>query len=135
MPASRLSALDASFLEVESPAAHMHVGWVARFAGRMGRRAPGVDELREHIADRLAAAPRYRQRLVPVPLGVHDPMWSDDPDFRIERHVLDAASADVGLVADTVMSEPLARDRPLWEMWVVDGPDGDGFTLVGKAHH
>ena len=135
MPASRLSALDASFLEVESPAAHMHVGWVARFAGRVGRRAPTIDELREHIADRLAAAPRYRQRLVPVPLGVHDPMWSDDPDFRIERHVLGAASSDVGVVADAVMSEPLARDRPLWEMWVVDDPKGSGFALVGKAHH
>jgi hypothetical protein len=58
MPASRLSAFDASFLEVESPAAHMHVGWVARFAGRAGRRAPNVDALREHIADRLTAAPR-----------------------------------------------------------------------------
>ena len=135
MPASRLSALDTSFLEVESPAAHIHVGWVARFAGRVGRRAPSVDELRDHIADRLAAAPRYRQRLVPVPLGVHDPMWSDDPDFRIERHVLGAASSDVGEVADAVMSEPLARDRPLWEMWVVDDPEGGGFALVGKAHH
>jgi diacylglycerol O-acyltransferase / wax synthase len=134
VPASRLSALDASFLEVESPAAHMHVGWVARFAGRPGRRPPNIDALREHIADRLAAAPRYRQRLVPVPLGVHDPMWSDDPDFRIERHVLGAASSDVGVVADAVMSRPLARDRPLWEMWVVDDSEG-GFALVGKAHH
>jgi diacylglycerol O-acyltransferase len=135
VPASRLSALDASFLEVENPAAHMHVGWVARFAGRAGRRAPDVDELREHIADRLAAAPRYRQRLVPVPLGVHDPMWADDPDFRIDRHVLGASSSDVGVVADAVMSEPLARDRPLWEMWLVDDPEGGGFVLVGKAHH
>jgi diacylglycerol O-acyltransferase / wax synthase len=134
MPASRLSALDASFLEVESAAAHMHVGWVARFAGHAGRRVPDVDAVREHIADRLAAAPRYRQRLVPVPLGVHDPMWSDDPDFRIERHVLGAASSDVGVVADAVMSRPLARDRPLWEMWVVDDAEG-GFALVGKAHH
>jgi diacylglycerol O-acyltransferase / wax synthase len=135
VPTSRLSALDASFLQVESPAAHMHVGWVARFAGRAGRRAPDIDELREHIADRLAGAPRYRQRLVPVPLGVHDPMWSDDPGFRIERHVRRAASSDVGVVADAVMSQPLARDRPLWEMWVVEDPEGGGFTLVGKAHH
>jgi diacylglycerol O-acyltransferase len=133
--ASRLSALDASFLEVESPAAHMHVGWVARFASRVGRPAPTVDELREHIASRLAAAPRYRQRLVPVPLGVHDPTWSDDPDFRIGRHVLGAPSSDIGVVADAVMSEPLARDRPLWEMWVVDDLERGGFALVGKAHH
>jgi diacylglycerol O-acyltransferase / wax synthase len=135
VPASRLSALDASFLEVESPAAHMHVGWVARFRSRQGRRAPSVDELRDHIAGRLAAAPRYRQRLVSVPLAVHDPVWADDPDFRVERHVLAAASSDVGAVADAVMSKPLARDRPLWEMSVARDPHGDGFALVGKAHH
>jgi diacylglycerol O-acyltransferase / wax synthase len=135
VPAGRLSALDASFLEVESPAAHMHVGWVARFASREDRRAPGVEELREHIADRVAAAPRYRQRLVSVPLAVHDPVWSDDPDFRIERHVLAAASSEVGEVADAVMSRPLARNRPLWEMWIVGDAEGGGFALVGKAHH
>jgi diacylglycerol O-acyltransferase / wax synthase len=135
VPASRLSALDASFLEVESPAAHMHVGWVARFRSGEGRRAPSVEELRDHIAGRLAAAPRYRQRLVSVPLAVHDPVWADDPDFRIERHVVPAPSADVGAVADAVMSRPLARDRPLWEMSVAREPQGDGFALVGKAHH
>jgi diacylglycerol O-acyltransferase / wax synthase len=135
VPATRMSALDASFLEVESPAAHMHVGWVARFGRPEGRRAPSLEELRGHIAGRLADAPRYRQRLVSVPLAVHDPVWTDDPDFRIERHVLAAESADVGAVADSVMSRPLARDRPLWEMWVVSDREHGGFVLVGKAHH
>jgi diacylglycerol O-acyltransferase len=132
---TRLSALDASFLEVETPAAHMHVGWVAHLSGVDGRPAPGFEELREHIAERLDGAPRYRQRLVSVPLGVHDPVWADDPDFRIERHVLRTRSSDVGAVADTVMSRPLARDRPLWEMWIAEDGDGGGFTVVGKAHH
>jgi diacylglycerol O-acyltransferase len=131
---TRLSALDASFLEVETPAAHMHVGWVAHFTGGERRRAPGFDELREHIARRLHVAPRYRQRLVTVPLGVHDPVWADDPDFRIESHVLRADSSDVGVVADAVMSCPLARDRPLWEMWITENGDGR-FAVVGKAHH
>jgi WS/DGAT/MGAT family acyltransferase len=132
---TRLSALDASFLEVETPAAHMHVGWVAHFTGRDGGRVPGFDTLREHIADRLRVAPRYRQRLVSVPLGVHDPVWADDPDFRIESHVLRADSSDVGMVTDAVMSRPLARDRPLWEMWIAEDGDGGGFAVVGKAHH
>ena len=134
MPSTRLSALDASFLAVETPAAHMHVGWVAQFSGREGR-APGFEELREHIAGRLCAAPRYRQRLVSVPLGMHDPVWADDPDFRIERHVMRADSSDVGEVADAVMSCPLARDRPLWEMWIAEDRGGGGFAVVGKAHH
>jgi WS/DGAT/MGAT family acyltransferase len=41
----------------------------------------------------------------------------------------------VGAVADAVMSRPLARDRPLWEMWIAEDGDGDGFAVVGKAHH
>jgi diacylglycerol O-acyltransferase / wax synthase len=134
VPSTRLSALDASFLAVETPAAHMHVGWVAHFSGREGR-TPGFEELREHIAGRLCAAPRYLQRLVSVPLGMHDPVWADDPDFRIERHVMRADSSDIGEVADAVMSCPLARDRPLWEMWIADDRDGGGFAMVGKAHH
>jgi diacylglycerol O-acyltransferase / wax synthase len=134
VPSTRLSALDASFLAVETPAAHMHVGWVAQFGGGEGR-SPRFEELREHIAGRLCAAPRYRQRLVSVPLGMHDPVWADDPDFRIERHVMRADSSDVGEVADAVMSCPLARDRPLWEMWIAEDSDGGGFAVVGKAHH
>jgi diacylglycerol O-acyltransferase len=134
-PATRLSALDASFLEVESPAAHMHVGWVARFGRRPGRRSPTFAALQEHIAGRLPVAPRYRQRLVSVPWAVHDPLWIDDPEFRIERHVLAAGSSDVREVTDDVMSRPLARDRALWEMWIADDVEGDGFSLVGKAHH
>jgi diacylglycerol O-acyltransferase len=132
---TRLSALDASFLEVETPVAHMHVGWVARFACRDDRPPPAFEELREHIAARLGVVPRYRQRLVSVPLGVHDPVWADDPDFRIENHVRWADSSDVDVLADAVMSCPLARDRPLWEMWIAQDPGGGAFTVVGKAHH
>jgi hypothetical protein len=113
----------------------MHVGWVARFGRRPGRRSPTFAALREHIAGRLPVAPRYRQRLVSVPWAVHDPLWIDDPEFRIERHVLAAGSSDVREVTDDVMSRPLARDRALWEMWIADDVEGDGFSLVGKAHH
>jgi diacylglycerol O-acyltransferase / wax synthase len=135
MSAARLSALDASFLEVESPTAHMHVGWVATFAPPPGRRPPGFEEVRAHLEGRLCRAPRYRQRLAPVPLGVTEPLWVDDEDFDCSRHVRPAHTVDLGELADSVMSVPLARDRPLWEMWVATGlPDGR-IGLVGKAHH
>lgn len=130
MPSStpeRLSALDASFLAVESPLAPMHVGWVACFDPPEDGPAPTADELIEHIAARMEHAHRYRQKLAPVPLGVHDPVWVDDPDFDPARH-LHVAEGDV---VDEALSTPLARDRPLWEMWVA----GDPPMIVGKAHH
>ncbi len=123
----RLSALDASFLAVESPLAPMHVGWVARFEPPETGPAPDAEELVAHIAARMGRAHRYRQRLADVPLGVHDPVWIDDPDFHPELH-LHPIGADLDI--DAMFSTPLPRDRPLWEMWV-----SDDLMLVGKAHH
>ena len=123
----RLSALDASFLAVEGPRTPMHVGWVAEFDGA----APGFDVLFEHIAGRLSHAPRFRQRLAGVPFGVHDPVWVDDPDFDPARHLF-RGEGDLDTVVDSVLSTPLSRDRPLWEITIVEG---ERFALVGKMHH
>jgi diacylglycerol O-acyltransferase len=71
----RLSALDASFLALETPTAHMHVGWVATFEAPAAGRLPDFTEIREHIERRLAHAPRYRQKLLSVPLGLNAPEW------------------------------------------------------------
>jgi len=131
---SRLSALDASFLAVETPTAHMHVGWAATFAPPAEGRLPDFSHLRDHIELRLGRAPRYRQKLAPVPLGLHSPEWIDDPAFSVDRHVYRAPGPLHDLV-DEVMSMPLRRDRPLWEMWVCEDIESQQLGLVGKVHH
>jgi diacylglycerol O-acyltransferase len=134
MSTARLSGLDASFLAVETPTAHMHVGWVALFSPPRGGAFPSFGELREHIELRLARAPRYRQRLAPVPLALQAPEWVDDEDFSVDRHVYCAPGPLAGLV-DEVMSAPLRRDRPLWELWICHEPARERLAVVGKAHH
>jgi diacylglycerol O-acyltransferase / wax synthase len=134
MSGERLSGLDASFLAVETPAAHMHVGWVALFSRPTSGRLPGFFELRDHIERRLARAPRYRQKLAPVPLELNAPEWVDDEAFSIDRHLYRAPGPLAGLV-DEVMSTPLRRDRPLWEMWICEQSAQERFALIGKAHH
>src|SRR5205085_4361475 len=84
---TRLSTLDSSFLEVESPSAHMHVGWAALFRPPLQAGRPTFREVRSHIAGRMGRAPRYRQRLAPVPFDVSDPVWVDDEAFDVGRHV------------------------------------------------
>jgi WS/DGAT/MGAT family acyltransferase len=133
--ATRLSALDASFLEAETPSAHMHVGWVALFDPPRDRPRPTFEDLLAHIASRMARAPRYRQRLAEVPLGAADPMWVDDAGFRLERHVRHSQRADFAALIDDVMSRRLRRDRPLWEIWIADRLDDGRLGIVGKAHH
>ncbi len=134
MSGERLSALDASFLAVETPTAHMHVGWVAVFSAPDDGRLPSFPEIRDHIARRLAYAPRYRQKLAEVPLGLYAPEWTDDRAFSVDRHVYWAPGPLDDLV-DEVMSIPLRRDRPLWEMWICEDTEAGRLAIVGKTHH
>jgi hypothetical protein len=131
---TRLSPLDASFLEVESPQAHMHVGWTAVFDPPEGRAVPSFEQMRDHISRRLWRAPRFRQRLGAAPLGLVRPAWVDDDRFDIDRHVLRSTSGDLRELTDKVMSTPLSRELPLWELWITELPDGR-LGMVGKAHH
>ena len=134
MSESRLSALDASFLAVESPTAHMHVGWASVFEPPEEGR-PGFEELRDHIARRVPRAPRYRQMIQPVPLGVNAPVWVDDERFDIARHVVRPRSDDLDEVIASCMSAPLPHDRPLWQLCIAERLADGRIGVVGKAHH
>ena len=134
MTAERLSALDASFLAVETPAAPMHVGWVSTYDLPEDGSRPRFPELFEHLAGRFAHAPRWRRKLAPVPLGITEPAWADDPDFDPAQHLLHARGSDLDAIVDEIFSEPLPRDRPLWQIWIADELE-DSVVLIGKAHH
>jgi diacylglycerol O-acyltransferase / wax synthase len=131
----RLSALDDSFLAVENASAHMHVGWAATFGRPEGGRAPRFNELRDHIASRLCRAPRYRQRIASVPLGLNAPIWVDDERFDVDRHVLRSSATSLRELADSCMSTQLRRDRPLWQICISDELEDGRIGLVGKVHH
>lgn len=146
--AHRLSGLDAAFLYFETPTMHMHVGGVVVLDPST---APdgALDHHRflDVIAARLHLAPPLRWRLVPVPLGVDHPMWIEDPDFDLAYHVRRAAlpspggAAELAEYAAEVMSRPLDRRKPLWELHVVEDVDWHGtgerghVALVTKIHH
>ena len=135
MPPQRLSALDASFLTVEGPSAHMHVGWAATFAPPADAPRPSFETLFRHIAGRLGRAPRYRQRIAPDALGLNAPLWIDAEDFDPAEHIHRSAAERLEDLADAVLSEPLRRDRPLWEFWIAPELADGCIGLVGKAHH
>ncbi len=134
MSLERLSALDASFLAVESPSAPMHVGWVSSFDEPEEGPRPRFAALFDHLARRLAYAPHWRRKLAPVPLGITEPAWVDDAAFDPAEHILHARGGDLDAIVDEIFSTPLARDRPLWEMWIADELP-EGLAMIGKAHH
>jgi diacylglycerol O-acyltransferase len=139
----RLSGLDACFLGFETPNAYMHVAVTALFErGPLSTPGGGVDiaRIRAHIASRLPALPRFRQRLLHVPI-VRDPIWVDDDRFDLTYHVRHASLPQPGTAAQLqersaeLLERQLNRQRPLWEIWVIEGLDGGGFALVVKVHH
>ncbi len=115
----------------------MHVGSLLVLDGP----GPGYQEFCEHVASRLPAVPRYRQRVRRLPLDVARPYWADDPHFSLRYHVRHTAIPAPGgedqllALAGRVMSQRLDLDRPLWEMWLVEGlPDGR-WAVISKVHH
>ena len=85
--------------------------------------------------------PRFRQKLRFVPFGQGRPSWVDDPQFNLDYHVRHTALPDPGsdeqlrTLAARIFSQRLDRSKPLWEMWLVDGVEGDRFAIVAKTHH
>jgi diacylglycerol O-acyltransferase len=137
MAGDRLTGLDASFLHLEDASSHMHVAGVMLFEGP----PPPYAELLEAFERRLPLVPRYRQRLAFVPLGQGRPRWVDDPHFNLRYHVRSTALASPGSerqlkdLAGRVFSQQLDRDKPLWEVWLVEGLDDDRFAVLSKTHH
>jgi diacylglycerol O-acyltransferase len=137
MAGDRLTGLDASFLHLEDASAHMHVAGVMVFEGP----PPPYDDLLEAFERRLPLVPRYRQRLAFVPLGQGRPKWVDDPHLNLRYHVRSTALPSPGSeeqlqdLAGRVFSQQLDRDKPLWEVWLVEGLEGDRFAMLSKTHH
>ena len=98
-------------------------------------------QIRRVIAQRLHLVGPLRQRAVRVPFGLHHPVWVDDPDFELDDHLSRASlpspggRAELDAFVAAAMSRPLDPDRPLWEMFVVEGLDGDRTALIAKVHH
>ena len=137
MAGDRLTGLDASFLHLEDASSHMHVAGVMLFEGP----PPPYADLLDAFERRLPLVPRYRQRLAFVPLGQGRPKWVDDPHFNLRYHVRSTALASPGSerrlkdLAGRVFSQQLDRDKPLWEVWLVEGLDDDRFAVLSKTHH
>ena len=139
----RLSALDASFLDVESKAAPMHVGAALIFDARPLTREQGgldIERLTKYTEAALDSIPRYRQRIEWVP-GFGHPVWVDDDRFNMRFHLrhtrlpLPGDERSLKRLVGRLFSQHLDRSRPLWEFWVVEGIEKDRFALIIKVHH
>lgn len=135
----QLTTLDAGFLKAEDADRHVSlaIGGLAVVEGPI----PDRDALMATLAQRIRSCPRFRQRLRTRPFDLGAPEWVEDPNFDLGRHVRHVALPQPGddrellqLAAD-VISRRLDRDRPLWEIWIIEGLTDNRWAMLTKIHH
>lgn len=140
----RMTALDAVFLAAETERTPMHIGAMSRLEGPPLLDGSGrlrLEELRRRVAERLHLVPRLRRTVAQPPLGLGRPVWVDDTDFDVTRHVRHVELPAPGTreqftaVCCGIDARVLDRDKPLWELWFVTGLEDGSVGLLQKVHH
>jgi diacylglycerol O-acyltransferase len=130
-----MTGSDAMFLYFERKEMPLHIGSVAIVDG------PFDEESERVLAARLPELPRYRQRVMFSPLNLAHPTWEDDPEFDIRNHIrrvrLDPPGSEKQLseLAGRVFTPLMDRNKPLWDLTVVDGLEGGRSALILRVHH
>ncbi len=137
----RLGGLDPMFFYLETPTTHMHSAYVCIFDPSTASEDYSFATVRALLEQRLHLLPPFRRRLVEVPLGFDHPRWVEDPDFDLDHHLHSAVIASPGGERElaeftaAVLSRPLDRSRPPWEMYVIEGLRGGLVASLTKVHH
>lgn len=132
----RLSSLDATFLYLEKKECPLHIGSTSVFEGKVS-----LKDLRKHIEDRLHLIPRYTQKVVPDPFNIAHPTWEEDEDFDIKNHIFEIKSRkkisheELTRIAGEKMTDVMNRDKPLWELFLINNLEDDKAALIAKVHH
>ena len=134
----RLRPDDMAFLVTESASTPMHNATLEIFEPPSS--GFDYDRLVTLVGDRIAFVPRYRQRLRSVPGRLANPVWADDEDFDLTYHVRRSALPRPGSIdqlrdlTGRILSRRLDRNRPLWEMYFIEGLEGGRFAILSKSH-
>jgi len=137
----RLSGLDAMFLYLETPTHHMHVAMTMVLDPATMADGYQFETLKEQVRNRLPLVPPFTRRPLQVPFRLAHPVWIEDPDFDLDNHVFRVGAPapggrrELADLAGQIASTPLPKDRPLWQIWVIEGLKHDRIGVVAKVHH
>ncbi|MDZ4267084.1 MAG: wax ester/triacylglycerol synthase family O-acyltransferase [Mycobacterium sp.] len=143
----RLSGLDASFLYLETAAQPLHVCSILELDTSTTPGGYTFDRLRDGLELRIKAMPEFREKLADNRFNLDHPVWVEDKDFDVDRHLhriglpSPGGRNELAEICGHIASLPLDRTRPLWEMWVIenvggtDAHDGGRIAVMTKVHH
>ncbi len=138
--ADRLTAEDERILRLERGSIAGHTCTIIVVDPPADGGPPTLAALRAHVARRLDRIPRCRQRLAPTPLGLAPPLWVDDVDFDLTRHVRQLAQPDelderaLHRAVAQLMEGRLDRSHPLWSLHMARLTEGR-TALLWREHH
>src|SRR6201984_3269195 len=137
----KLTAMDASYLYLETPEVPMHIGSMAIFRMPDNYRADFFEDLKSMIGRPLHLAPMLTWKLAHTPLDIDHPSWTEDEQFDIDRHIFRGAlpapsdHATLQRIVGWLHAKPLNRARPLWEVYVFDCLPDNQVAIYSKMHH
>jgi WS/DGAT/MGAT family acyltransferase len=143
----RLSGLDASFLYIETSTQPLNVCSILELDTSTTPGGYTFDRLRDELALRIKAMPEFRVRLADSQLNLDHPVWVEDKDFDVTRHLQrirlpsPGGRQELAEVCGHIASLPLERSKPVWEMWVLEGVadtnayEGGTLAVMTKVHH
>ncbi len=135
----RLSGLDASFLYLETAKQPLHVCSILELDTSTMPGGYTFDRLKDELASRIKGMPIFREKLADSPFNLDHPVWVEDDDFDVDRHVhriglpAPGGRRELSEICGHLASLPLDRSRPLWETWVIEG--GERLAVLTKVHH
>ncbi|MFP5218731.1 MAG: WS/DGAT/MGAT family O-acyltransferase [Actinomycetes bacterium] len=137
----QLSAMDAAFLYIETDTLPQHVLGIMLLDAEGSQGRFTAERFREVTEQRLHLMPAFTRRLAQVPLNLDHPYWVPQDDVDLDEHISVLRCPEpgdlraLGDLVGELGSVPLPRDRPLWQLWLVEGVQGGQVALVAKLHH
>lgn len=136
----RMTGYDAAFIYDERPEEPQHTLKVAVWSAQASA-AYSLEGTRRFVRARLAQIPPLRWRVLRVPLDLYHPVLVEDPeldlDFHVRRRVLQPPGGRHELCEEIsrIASVPLDSERPLWELWMLEGYQEEKVVAVLKMSH
>jgi len=142
----RLSGFDAAMLSFESLAGPLTAGSLWQLDWSTAPEPYSFERFRDRIAERIPALPEFRMKLADSRWNPDTPVWVDDPDFDIDRHVhrvqlpAPGSRRDLMELCGSLLAQRMDRSRPLWDIWAIEGIapevgfDG-GVAVMHRFHH
>ena len=138
----QISGQDATFLYAESPSSPMHIATLIIVEDSIE-----FQDFKDTVASKLHLIPKFRKRLLNVPMNLDYPYWVDDPNFDIDLHINRLKLPDpsnwktLREMTSSIFSSPLDLRRPLWSISFIEGLDEvsqvpkGSVAIVSKVHH